>query len=61
MQALEELQQRMAACPLGCPDVDTLQWHLRDSCLDPAAAQKQLLVMLKWRQEVGRVAAGRAA
>jgi len=49
-QALEVVRQRMAGCPYGSADEDTMRWFLRDRYFDGADAANKLTAMLKWRQ-----------
>jgi hypothetical protein len=54
LQALSELQQRMAATPYaGAADDETLRWFLLDRKLDVAGAEEKLVQMLRWRVEFG--------
>ncbi|WIA20831.1 hypothetical protein OEZ85_005184 [Tetradesmus obliquus] len=49
LQALQQLQRRLASHPHGCPDEATLKWFLRDSDFSADAAEVQLKAMLAWR------------
>ena len=51
LQALRQLQDKMASCTYGHPDDRTLKWFLRDRKLDAEEAAQKLTNMLKWRQD----------
>ncbi|KAG1673571.1 hypothetical protein FOA52_003871 [Chlamydomonas sp. UWO 241] len=54
MQALEQLRARMASCPDGTPDNETLRWYLRDRSCDVVEAHAKLTKMLSWRRDFSR-------
>mmetsp|Transcript_15465 Transcript_15465/g.45616 ORF Transcript_15465/g.45616 Transcript_15465/m.45616 type:complete len:272 (+) Transcript_15465:255-1070(+) len=52
-QALEDLRNRMASCPDGQADEETLIWYLRDRSYDVEEAAEKLGRMLSWRRGFG--------
>lgn len=51
LQALAELERRMAASPVDTPDPETQRWFLRDRKFNVNEAVEKLEAAQRWRRD----------